>query len=762
MPMGWRGPWGWFAVLGTVYGLCLAALVATGLVLDLRSPIADLSGETRYMGLESDTLLDFGTIDRIDGETLPGILERMRPADGRLPNVGMRYYEGGKLWFTFLAPTLETEEDDWVVVLEHGRVREARLILARDGELTERRWAFDDPARRAGNGGRMPVFPFTSDELAGGRVLIGYDSLGAMRPEAHVRTARAHAGIELREAVTTSILGGSLFAMAIYLLMMGARLGERSLLIAAGLSFFTGNFIFGAKGYVTSALLYQWPKASEIFLYATQPAFPAFVLVMIVAYLELDRRMPRLAATIMAIAMLLPFQGILVTATAVGLPIPFVAGNSQAVMVALVVALGTLVWFSLRGDRRARLFLVCMSPLAVAAIGRLVLYFGQTPSHFWFDVLNSFADVVVTMLLLGVLVVLDIQRREATLKREAMVNEERFRHYAEIASDSYFETDRSGRIVSAAGRVGRTLGFVENATLADILSGRIADDPAGAAARIASGDRIEPLRDVEIALRDDAGDPRWIAISAVPWHRDGDDGSGLRGTIADITEKVERRRSEARQATLSALGQLAGGVAHEVNNLLHPMINLARRVRDRFTTDEEARKLLDLVIVSGKHAGEIVSGVLNAFNPARSPGAVAPIEQTLAEAMDICRPTIPTTVVVVERIESSVGIEVPAGEMLQLVSNLLSNAIRAMDGSGRIEVSLVRTDDGAEIVFADDGPGMTEDIRRRVTEPFVSGRADGTGLGLSIVANIVDKWGGQLAVESSEGKGTRVVVNVPE
>jgi PAS domain S-box-containing protein len=757
--------WSWARRVVVGLGMVWVAILAFFLLIALRAdhvvPPADASAESHFMGTRADTLVDFGTIGAVDAETLPGILAGMKPADGKMHSAGLQFYKGGWLWLTFEVPPLAEDQQSWVVTHEHSRIRSLRLVVVKNGVFTERGWQFDSPERKAGLSGRTPTFHFSRDELEGARVLIGFNALGAMRPEVRVETARAHDGREMRLAVQTSLLAGALFAMALYLLMIGARLRETPLLAAAGMSFFTGHFIFAVNGFGTAALLYPWPNAAEIFLYAAQPAMPAFVLFLIVSYLQLPRTHPRLASFVAIVAALLPFQGLLVTATALGAPIPFIVGNTEAVIVCLVLALGTLTWFSARGDRRALLFLVCMTPLAVSAIVRVWLYLSSVTPPWALAFFNSYVDVVATMILLGVLVVLDIQRREAALRRAALDNEARFRAYAEIATDSYFETDAAGTVGNTAGRVARMIGLAEGTRLADALAARVDRDPNRVIARLAAASAdAEPLRDAEVEVLADDGSRHWVAFSAVPHTQSGS--AGLRGTIADVTERVERRSSEARQSTLSALGQLAGGVAHEVNNLLHPMVNLARRVRDRYTRDEEARKLLDMVITSGRAAGDIVAGVLNAFNPSREAGAAKPIEAALAEALDIVRATVPSTVRVVERVEAGTGVSVPVGEMLQVVSNVLSNSMRAMNGSGRIGIELRGVGPGAvELGFADDGPGMPEAIRRRATEPFVTGRPNGTGLGLSIVASIAAKWGGKVEVMSAPGKGTRLVLTLP-
>jgi signal transduction histidine kinase len=107
-------------------------------------------------------------------------------------------------------------------------------------------------------------------------------------------------------------------------------------------------------------------------------------------------------------------------------------------------------------------------------------------------------------------------------------------------------------------------------------------------------------------------------------------------------------------------------------------------------------------------------------------------------------------------------VSVVPGEVLQIVSNVIGNAVRAMDGVGRIEVTLdVLADGKTRLSIADNGPGMPESVRQRATEPFVSGRAAGTGLGLSVVANIVRKWHGELEIRSAPGAGTVIAITLP-
>src|SRR5208282_1564753 len=99
----------------------------------------------------------------------------------------------------------------------------------------------------------------------------------------------------------------------------------------------------------------------------------------------------------------------------------------------------------------------------------------------------------------------------------------------------------------------------------------------------------------------------------------------------------------------------------------------------------------------------------------------------------------------------------------EVLSNLVLNAVEAQPNGGRVHVGLARTDDRLEICVEDRGPGISQELRAKIFQPFFTTKATGTGLGLAIVARRVDEMGGTLACESPlhDGKGTRFRVTLP-
>jgi signal transduction histidine kinase len=220
---------------------------------------------------------------------------------------------------------------------------------------------------------------------------------------------------------------------------------------------------------------------------------------------------------------------------------------------------------------------------------------------------------------------------------------------------------------------------------------------------------------------------------------------------------------------MAAVGQLAGGIAHEINNLLHPIINLSRRVASELSSKDERRRHLDIVIDAGMRAGEIVASVLTTVRPSMGDGDVLALSEAVRRAVDAIRPVIPDAARFDLSISAEGGPRIRAGEVLQVLTNLVANAIYATGGSGHIGVTLALDLAGGMgprhvLTVSDDGQGMDAETRRRALEPFFTTKeiGQGTGLGLSIVYGLVRGWGGLIDIESEPGRGTRIIISVPD
>jgi PAS domain S-box-containing protein len=243
------------------------------------------------------------------------------------------------------------------------------------------------------------------------------------------------------------------------------------------------------------------------------------------------------------------------------------------------------------------------------------------------------------------------------------------------------------------------------------------------------------------------------------------------GVQHDTTEERRAAETERQRQKLEALGKLAGGVAHEINNLLQPALAFPELIQDALPDGaQEEREWLELIESHALQARGIVGDIL-AFSRTER-GRVAALEATaeIAAALDFVAGLVPASVRVVRAGALAEGHPVgrfmgATSELRQILANLIGNAAHAMGLKGAVTVTLAPTAVGNAIRLdvADSGAGMSAEVRARIFEPFYTtkGVGEGTGLGLSIVYGIVQRWGGDIQVESAPGEGTRFQLTFP-
>jgi signal transduction histidine kinase len=749
--------------LVAIHATVFVLLLAIAWNIDSARPAPAPPAESVALGPQSDFLLDFGTIAHPADVLRADVASRFQPADGKLPVAGLQYFSDGALWVRFVPPVIRSDDRERTIRLSDPRVRHAWLVW-RDGDTVQtRNWDFDGEERRAGLGSRTPAFSFPAGAIEGREVVLGFTSLSVLRGAVFFETRRAYEAWEFNRAIVPSLLGGALLAIGAYLCVTGGFTRDAAQVWAGVMSFALFTVIFGGAGLFHVSALPADPSLADFVAYMPKPLVLSAWLMFLVSHLRLAERTRWLYRMLVGIALLVPFQAS-IGALKVGFdwnpPVPVT--SSIPAIIGFAAGLVTLLVFAARGSRSARLSLVCWLPLMVGTIGRsLMIVFPDLAPVAWLQY-DPLADVVVSMLALSAVLVLDRQARERTLRERAEAGEQRLREFAQIASHSFFETGRDGVVSGAAGPAAGALAIAPGFRLADLVQ-RLEGPDSGFGDRIAatlSGG--SGFREAEYYEREPGGRQVWYSFNIEPW-QDAAGVRGLRGTIEEVTARVERRSQIAQQGRLAAMGQLAGGIAHEVNNLLHPVVNLARRVRDRHVEDREGRRLLDLVIDSGKRAGEVVEGVLESVSTTRRRSPVLPLSIAVERALAAAVAMLPPHVRLVNRIEPLASPAVPLGQTLQVIGNLVQNAGQAIDGAGEVVVALGQGGQGhAELSVSDNGRGMDEELRRTALQPFVTTRSDGTGLGLSAVASIVAEWNGAIDIRSKRGEGTTVIIRIPQ
>jgi signal transduction histidine kinase len=232
----------------------------------------------------------------------------------------------------------------------------------------------------------------------------------------------------------------------------------------------------------------------------------------------------------------------------------------------------------------------------------------------------------------------------------------------------------------------------------------------------------------------------------------------------------ERLRHSERVATV---GTLAGGIAHEFNNIMTPILLYAQTALDDIPPDNPATSDLTRVIAAAHRARALVNRIL-AFSRdfQASPNTLVRIGPIVEEVMELIRAIVPSSIeIVVDCPREHPPILGDPGLLHQLVMNLCTNAFQAMRSTGGLLTVRVtrerhvaeRPGDNLVLEVADTGHGMDERTRSRIFEPFFTTRevGEGTGLGLSVADGIVASMGATILVDSEPGQGARFRVYFP-
>ena len=293
--------------------------------------------------------------------------------------------------------------------------------------------------------------------------------------------------------------------------------------------------------------------------------------------------------------------------------------------------------------------------------------------------------------------------------------------------------------------------------------------------------RLEQRLPLEMNLRINRDDKhRIVRVKGGPVL--GDDGlcRAYLMTYFDITDEKRIEQIERERDKLISIGHLASGVAHELNNLIHPIINFAKMMQKRLKDgDEKGLLYLEHIRNCGIKAGDIVHKVLMFARATPASKTTIRLGDAVQGAVDLNRTRIPPTVTM-ELVNTAPTrlARISDTEVTQIVTNLVLNASHAVAKDGHITIAVspvVLPQEGGSVAalkagpylclsVADNGHGMDEETRQRIFEPFFSTKpiGEGTGLGLSVVYGLITVADGMITVDSEVGMGTTFRVYLPD
>jgi signal transduction histidine kinase len=229
-------------------------------------------------------------------------------------------------------------------------------------------------------------------------------------------------------------------------------------------------------------------------------------------------------------------------------------------------------------------------------------------------------------------------------------------------------------------------------------------------------------------------------------------------------EEIRRVQDELIQASrLTAIGELAAAVAHEVSNPLTGVLGYADLLLAEAGPEDPSREGLEVIRDGAVRARTTIWALLDFARPRPPDRHQIDVDELVRETVALQRRLETREVAFVERLDPLPPVDLDERAIQRVLLNLIGNARQAIAGRGTITVSTRRDGENVVITVADDGQGMSDEVRRRIFEPFYTTRPIGTGsgLGLAVSLGLVESHLGSIQVASEPGRGTTVEVRLP-
>jgi two-component system, cell cycle sensor histidine kinase and response regulator CckA len=329
----------------------------------------------------------------------------------------------------------------------------------------------------------------------------------------------------------------------------------------------------------------------------------------------------------------------------------------------------------------------------------------------------------------------------------------------ETALDGIFALDLDGTVLSWNHGAEAILGYREDEIVGHDVRDLLPPDGVPAdVEEIARGGIV----DRETQLRHKDGHVVTVSATLSPV-LDGGAVVGASAIVRDVGDRKAIEEQLRQSQKMDALGQLAGSVAHDFNNLLVAIRGYGASALDRADgTAPDAASSIEKVLAAADRATAL-TGRLLAFSRKRELERIpTDLNDSVRETQQLVAPLL-GDIELTTRLAPSALVVADAGELSQLLVNLIVNARDAIAGAGR--VTITTEDDGDRVLLsvADTGCGMDEETVDRIFEPFFTTKAagEGTGLGLSTVYTVVEELGGTIDVASTAGSGTTFRISLP-
>lgn len=359
----------------------------------------------------------------------------------------------------------------------------------------------------------------------------------------------------------------------------------------------------------------------------------------------------------------------------------------------------------------------------------------------------------------------ELERKTSALA-ESLSRQARTRDFLAVVLDSLntgvMVLEESRRVVltnqAARDLLGLASDRILNASLTDLLP--IPDGQGWSATEM---DRIvSDGQGREITICRDT-DGRIISCALSPFVWPGETRPGLIALLRDVTDQtllgIQRERSQA----LAAMGLMAAEIAHQIRNPLGGIELFASILGREVADDENQTRLVGHILGGVNEVNHLVSNYLTLSRPPHPVKAAVRLDQLIEEAIEASRQALETKRIQVrfQASERPVLVEGDAQLLLQVLLNLVLNAIEAMDGGGALDLDVRHEGTRVEARISDTGVGIPREDLDRIFHPFFTTKEKSLGLGLAVSHMVIDAHQGLIQVTSHPGRGTTVALTLP-
>jgi len=365
------------------------------------------------------------------------------------------------------------------------------------------------------------------------------------------------------------------------------------------------------------------------------------------------------------------------------------------------------------------------------------------------------------------------RQTEEALRR----SEKRYRTVLEQMEEVYYEVDITGNLTLFNDALCRQLGYSKKELMG--MNYRVYTTPENVKKVLETYNHVyrtgEPVKSFPVERIRKDGTRIFAEFSAFPLQNEKGEIIGFRGIVRDVTERkqaeLERKQMEQRAqfaSRLASVGELASGVAHEINNPLTGVIGYAHLLLDRKDISQDIRHDLEIINEGAQRVAAIIRKLLTFARQQKPEQRFANINEIISTTLDLRTYELASNNI---RVAFQPARDLPMtivdpGQLQQVFLNLIINAeteMKLAKGGGKLSIKTEQVDNTIRISFKDNGPGIAKENLERIFDPFVTTRevGQGTGLGLNVCHGIITEHKGRIWVESKLGRGATFIVELP-